>query len=161
QAGFRMVWPVYRNGAPTATVAQRRAALTGWIFAAFSMDGLLANVLGERATIALEVFDGGDVDVDQFTDAAPDRAGGESQVKLFSTAKRVEMGGYSWTVTARSLPNFTTPIAISKLRLVAGVGGAASVLLAIATWVAMRRRVELLRNAQQLGQARDQAEAAN
>ncbi len=131
-----------------ASVEQRRAALAGWIFAAFSMDGLLDNILGERANIALEVFDGGDVDVSQFTDSALDRVGGESSVKLFFAAKQVEMGGYSWTVTARSLPNFTTPIAISKLRLVAGVGGAASVLLAVATWVALRRRMELLRNAE-------------
>jgi signal transduction histidine kinase/CheY-like chemotaxis protein len=161
QAGFRMVWPVYRTGAPITTVEQRRAALLGWIFAAFSMDGLLDNILGERANIALEVYDGGDVDVDQFTDTAPDRVGGESSVKLFFAAKRVEMGGYSWTVTARSLPNFTTPIAISKLRLVAGAGATASVALAIAAWVAMRRRQELLRNALALGQARDHAEAAN
>jgi signal transduction histidine kinase/CheY-like chemotaxis protein len=161
QGGFRMVWPVYRAGAPVATVEQRRAALRGWIFAAFSMDGLLDNILGERANIALEVYDGGDVDSDQFTDTAPDRVGGESSVKLFFTTKRVEMGGYSWTVTARSLPNFTTPIAISKLRLVAGVGGVASVLLALGAWVAMRRRLETLRNAEELGQARDNAEAAN
>ena len=43
----------------------------------------------------------------------------------------------------------------------AGVGGVASVLLALGAWVAMRRRLETLRNAEELGQARDHAEAAN
>ena len=124
QDGFRMVLPVYRNGTSDKTLAQRRANLAGWIFASFSMDGLLENILGERANIALDVHDGGDALVDeQLIDTSSDRVGGESTVKLFYASKRVEVGGYAWTITARSLPNFTTPIAISKLQLIASVGG--------------------------------------
>ncbi len=161
QAGFRMVLPVYRNGKPHDTVEQRRAHLVGWIFAAFSMDGLLDNILGERANIALEVHDGGDAVDESLMDTRADRVGGESSVKLFYASKRVEVGGYAWTVTARSLPNFTTPIAISKLQLIASIGGIASVLLALTTWLIIRRRIRALRAAAELRAAKDHAEAAN
>ena len=162
QAGFRMYLPVYRAGAPHDSVEQRRAALAGWIFAAFSMDGLLDNILGERANIALEVFDGGDaLDDGALIDTSRDRVGGESSVRLFFASQRVEVGGYSWTVTARALPNFTTPIAISKLQLIATIGSLASVLLALFTWFIMRRRIRSLHNAQELRTAKENAESAN
>jgi hypothetical protein len=56
-----MVWPVYRNGAPLGTVEERRASIVGWIFAAFSMEGLLGGGAGERGALALEVFDGSEL----------------------------------------------------------------------------------------------------
>ena len=162
QAGFRMVLPVFRNGAPRTSLEERRANIAGWIFASFSMDGLLDNILGERANIALEVHDGGDaLDDEQLMDTSRDRVGGESLVKLFFASKRVEVGGYAWTVTARSLPNFTTPIAISKLQLIASIGGITSVLVALFTWFVMRRRIRSLRAAEELRMAKENAEAAN
>ncbi len=162
QAGFRMVLPVFGNGAPRASLEERRANIVGWIFASFSMDGLLDNILGERANIALEVHDGGDaLDDEQLMDTSRDRVGGESSVKLFFASKRVEVGGYAWTVTARSLPNFTTPIAISKLQLIASIGGIGSTLLALFTWFLMRRRIRSLRAAEELRIAKENAEAAN
>ncbi|MEP7157033.1 MAG: hybrid sensor histidine kinase/response regulator, partial [Betaproteobacteria bacterium] len=85
----------------------------------------------------------------------------ESSVKLFFASQRVEVGGYAWTVTARSLPNFTTPIAISKLQLIATIGGVSSVLLALSTWFIMRRRIRSLRAAEELRAAKEFAEAAN
>ena len=162
EAGFRMVLPVYRNGAPHGSVEQRRAALVGWAYAAFSMDGLLDNILGERPNIALEVFDGGEaLDDEPLADTQRDRVGGESALRLFFASRRVDIGGYAWTVTARSLPNFTTPIALSKLRLIADIGVAASVLAAFATWLLMRRRIRNLRHATELRAAKENAEAAN
>jgi len=161
QAGYRMYLPVYKNGRPQATLADRRANIVGWIYAAFSMDGLMDNILGERANIAVEVYDGASQDDDQLIDTYSDRVGGESAVKLFYATQQVEVGGYSWTLTARSLPNFTTAIAISKLQLVARLGAAASVMLALLTWVLLRRRMRALSAAENLRSAKEYAEAAS
>ncbi len=90
-----------------------------------------------------------------------DRVGGESSLRLFSAARRVEAGGHTWMVTAQALPNFATPIAISQLQLVTIVGGASSVALALFTWALMRRRLRSLRNREELQLAKDRAEAAN
>lgn len=162
QAGYRMYLPVYKNGKPHGTVAERRAHIAGWIYAAFSMDGLMDNILGERANITVEVYDGGgDGQGDQLIDTYSDRVGGESTVKLFYTTQQVEVGGYGWTLTARSLPNFTTAIAISKLQLVARLGVAASVMVALLTWVLLRRRMRALSVAENLRTAKEHAEAAS
>lgn len=162
QAGYRMYLPVYENGKPQANLAERRANIAGWIYAAFSMDGLMGNILGERASITIDVYDGGDErGSDQLFDTYSDRVGGESSVKLFYTSRQVEVGGYAWTITARSLPNFTSAIAISKLQLVARLGAAASVMLAVLTWLLLRRRLRAVAVAESLRTAKDHAEAAN
>ena len=74
QAGTLMYVPVYRNGAPTATLAERRAALIGWVYSPYRMGDLMAGILADwkeregrsvhlrvfdetRATKALELFD--------------------------------------------------------------------------------------------------------
>ncbi|WP_175541706.1 CHASE domain-containing protein [Polaromonas sp. YR568] len=161
QAGYRMYLPVYKNGKPQSTVAERRANIAGWIYAAFSMDGLMDNILGERANITVEVYDGAGQGDDQLIDTYSDRVGGESAVKLFYATQQVEVGGYGWTLTARSLPNFTTAIAISKLQLVARLGAAASVMLALLTWFVLRRRMRALSAAESLRTAKEHAEAAS
>jgi len=168
QPGFRMVWPVYRNGAPLGTVQERRENIVGWIFAAFSMEGLLGSTVGgERGSLALEVFDGSELQGEAASSASSservvvDRVGGESSLRLFSAARRVEAGGHTWMVTAQALPNFATPIAISQLQLVTIVGGVSSVALALFTWALMRRRLRSLRNREELQLAKDRAEAAN
>lgn len=161
QAGYRMYLPVYKNGRPKAAVAERRANIAGWIYAAFSMDGLMDNILGERANITVDVYDGAGQGDDQLIDTYSDRVGGESAVKLFYATQQVEVGGYSWTLTARSLPNFTTAIAISKLQLVARLGAAASVMAALLSWFLLRRRIRALSAAESLRSAKEHAEAAS
>lgn len=162
QTGYRMYLPVYKSGKPHATVEQRRANIDGWIYAAFSMGGLLDNILGERTNIAIEVYDGGAEDGDeQLFDTYSDRVGGESAVKLFYASRKVEVGGYTWTLTARSLPNFTNPIALSKLSLVARLGAGISLLLTWAVWYLLRRRIRVLRAAADLRAAKEDAEEAS
>ncbi|MEZ0309449.1 MAG: CHASE domain-containing protein [Ramlibacter sp.] len=163
QAGYRMYLPVYGGGKPPSTLEARRAAITGWIYAAFSMDGLMSNILGERPNIAVEVYDGGVVgDGDEQTqDSFSDRVGGESDVKLLFASQRLQVGGYSWTVTAQSLPNLANPAATSKLLLVAWTGAVASIAMALLTWALLRRRIRMLRADEQLRAAKEHAEAAS
>ncbi|MEI7673965.1 MAG: CHASE domain-containing protein, partial [Deltaproteobacteria bacterium] len=48
QAGVLMYVPVYRNGMPTETVEQRRAAIRGWVYSPYRMNDLLRGILGGR-----------------------------------------------------------------------------------------------------------------
>jgi signal transduction histidine kinase len=160
QPGYRMFLPVYGGANPPASVEERRRALSGWIYAAFSMDGLMNNILGERTNIAVEVYDGGVGEGDD-VEIVSDRVGGESSVKLLTASQKVQVGGYSWTLTAQSLPNFTTPIATSKLQLVARVGAVASILLALLSWALIRRRIRARIADEELRAAKEHAEAAS
>lgn len=62
QAGTLMYVPVYREGAKLDTVAQRRAALLGWVYSPYRMKDLMNGILSERDMdirpgTRLEIFD--------------------------------------------------------------------------------------------------------
>jgi len=48
-AGFQLFLPVYRDSLPTRTISQRRIALQGYVFGAFSMDELVRGTALEQA----------------------------------------------------------------------------------------------------------------
>ncbi|MEI8243174.1 MAG: CHASE domain-containing protein [bacterium] len=63
QVGTLMYVPVYHKGLPVATVAQRRAAIRGWVYSPYRMNDLLLGILGgpglKRARkLHLSIFDG-------------------------------------------------------------------------------------------------------
>ncbi len=59
--GMAMRLPVYRAGAPTSNVAERRAAYTGSVGIGFSLYTLIGSVLGDSPnnTFRLALYDGG------------------------------------------------------------------------------------------------------
>ena len=63
QAGTLMYVPVYRRGAPSDTVAQRRSALIGWSYSPYRMNDLMSGILGEWSKregkiVSLRIHDG-------------------------------------------------------------------------------------------------------
>ena len=62
QAGTLMYVPVYRKGMPVDTVAQRRAAIQGWVYSPYRMNDLMQGILrGEdwevEKHVRLQLFD--------------------------------------------------------------------------------------------------------
>ncbi len=82
QAGTLLYVPVYRNGAPTGTLEQRRAALLGWVYSPYHMNDLMIGILGDWESqagriIDLAIYDGREVSpagllFDSKPDSAPD-----------------------------------------------------------------------------------------
>jgi PAS domain S-box-containing protein len=67
QPGTLMYVPVYRMGAPHATVAERRAAILGWVYSPYRMGDLMDGMLGAGSDKHLEnldlcIFDGNSAD---------------------------------------------------------------------------------------------------
>lgn len=62
QTGVLMYVPVYRHGMPTTSVAQRRAALFGWVYSPYRMndlmEGTLKNAALHDAAVSFDIFDG-------------------------------------------------------------------------------------------------------
>jgi PAS domain S-box-containing protein len=57
--GLQLFVPVYRQGSPATTVAERRAALTAWVTVVFSADAFFRSVMrGREAFMDLQLFDG-------------------------------------------------------------------------------------------------------
>jgi PAS domain S-box-containing protein len=69
QAGTLIYVPVYRNGAPTDTVEQRRAALIGWSYSPYRMQDLMGGILANWADhitkrVHLQIYAGSEVQAD-------------------------------------------------------------------------------------------------
>jgi len=128
--GINVFGPVYRDGAPIATVAERRAALTGFATGAFQLSDLTA-----AATTALP----DEVDVqlveDGRTIVGPTLDRGEAAAAPFRIADR------TWLLVVRdpNRPGVSLPL------LIAGVGIALAALMAalVLIWSRNERMQEL------------------
>jgi diguanylate cyclase (GGDEF)-like protein len=133
--GFNVYRPVYREGAPTATVAQREAALIGFAGGAFRVGDLAAAANGsvpgpvdvQRHVAGTTVGDPGDLEE---TARAPIRIADRTLLLVLSDPNR---------------PGNTLPVAIG------GVGISLAILLAalIVVWTRNERFQELRREARQ------------
>jgi CHASE1-domain containing sensor protein len=99
---FVLFVPVYRDGAPTGTVAQRRAAFLGWASGPFRANDFLAETLpGARSQLGVEVFDQSAVDANRIA-SFPEgfRAGGPDL-----RTSTVDLAGRHWVVRTAPLPD--------------------------------------------------------
>lgn len=100
QAGFLMYAPVYRTGAPVTTVAERRAALTGWVYSPYRMKDMVAATFrgwrpGFGRSLFLTVYDGDTVapDARMFDNTPP---GVEALPGMVQQQRLLEFRGRHW-----------------------------------------------------------------
>ncbi|WP_295405515.1 CHASE domain-containing protein, partial [uncultured Thiocystis sp.] len=100
QAGTLLYVPVYRNGAPTDTLEQRRAALLGWAYSPYRMHDLMIGILGDGEshagkTLDLTIYDGLDVSpAGLLFDSQPDRA--SAMHSPFYQQRTLDLHGRTW-----------------------------------------------------------------
>ncbi len=162
QSGALMYLPVYRAGAPAATVEERRAALAGWVYAPFRMDDLMRGLGGPHASdLDVEIHDG--APRGEATLLYRSSAGPASHVPRLTASARIVPGGRTWTVTMRSSAAFEESLDTTRPRLVALTGISLSVLLGLVVWLlaSSRRRALMLARAmtEELRQSHDQVAA--
>ena len=108
QAGFLIYAPVYRNGARTDTVEERRATLIGFVYSPFRAGDLLTNILtaNEYQGTDFQVFDGSTADVANLlydSTARPDAADNASRFAAITT---IEIADRPWTLRFKTNRNF-------------------------------------------------------
>jgi PAS domain S-box-containing protein len=141
QSGFVMYIPVYRRGMPAATLAERRAAILGWVGAPFRMDDLMAGLEGERVgEVTLSIYDGAEaVEAKRLFDgreiARAARREPQGFVPQYATLQHLTVAGQPWSLDIRSSPQFEGRIDTSKPRLIVLIGGGASILIALLVWI--------------------------
>lgn len=154
QPGCLMYLPIYANNRPIGTVAERRAALVGFVGSPFRMRDLMMGILGGGLPdLDLEVYDGrrtsneallydGDMSLSGTRASRP--------ASLFSRTGVVEVAGRAWTVVSGTRPDFEMSIDQSKPLLVLAGGLALSLLLFVIARFLTRSRLVALRLAQQM-----------
>ena len=102
--GFLLLYPVYRDGMPTTTVAERRAALRGWIYAPFVANNLFNDLNGDSGrTPSLTIYDG----TEEKADALIYSDGTErSAAPTYSVRKQLKVMQQQWLVVWESAPAF-------------------------------------------------------
>jgi len=126
RAGVLMYEPVYRSGAEVNTVAQRRAALIGWVNSPYRLQDLMGGILGnwesrEGKTVNLRIFDG--------LEAMPAKLLFENQPKiipysnsLFRQQRVVSFHGQRWLLKfERRMEAVSINYALAWSTLVSGI----------------------------------------
>jgi len=105
QAGVLMYVPVYRHGVPLETLAQRRAAILGWVYSPYRMTDLMRGTLwhwdrGQNdRQILLQVYDG-DMSTADTLLYDSEGATGKSPASTARVARLipVDFAGHRWTL---------------------------------------------------------------
>jgi len=104
QAGTLMYVPVYRNGMPVETPAQRQAALLGWVYSPYRMNDLMSGILGGwdaklGESIHLEIYDGEQVSPEALLyNSLPAEAEDLGLTEDIARLEPLEFGGRRWTL---------------------------------------------------------------
>ncbi|MEI8078512.1 MAG: CHASE domain-containing protein, partial [bacterium] len=130
QAGILMYAPVYRMGAAHATVAERRAAIVGWVYSPYRMNDLMEGILDQgrlvnRKQLHLQIHDG--------AAAAPtallyDSGQAESQTH-WTRQVSVDSSGRQWLLTIEK-PGVAASSGYGDVWMTLGAGGCICLLLA-------------------------------
>ena len=159
EPGFAIRLPVYRNGLPHATPAERRRALLGFISAAFDIKELMEGVFGRDTPrdFDFEIFDGG---VEKMADPSPfltrDRLlydndqtfdlDLQSNHSRYSRIASSEIAGRQWYMHFSSRSQFKSGLEEGLPSFILLSGVAFSLLFSYITWsatTARRRAVDL------------------
>ncbi|BBI99739.1 hypothetical protein FGKAn22_14320 [Ferrigenium kumadai] len=142
QPGFLMYLPVYRNGLPHETLAQRQENLVGWVYAPFRVHDLMNGILGKHFgeignTLAFDIYDGDQpspaslmYDFSKETGISPGL-----HEPVFRSVKYIDAGGHQWTVAVRSLPDFETSLESEEAQFIVISGIAGSLLTSFIVWL--------------------------
>lgn len=104
-SAFLVVLPVYRKGLAHATLAQRRAAIRGYVYAPFRLGDVFSGLGAEPGgDLSVEVYDGTVADPRGRMYLGTEDAG--ARRVLLRTEQGISIGGRRWTVVVGALPAF-------------------------------------------------------
>jgi PAS domain S-box-containing protein len=158
QSGALMYLPVYRAGALTGTVEQRRKAILGWVYAPFRMNDLMQGLGGAHSTdLDVEIHDGEPVNEAGLLYRSPNT--GQHGAQLRASAQ-IMPGGRTWTITMRSSAALENSTDTTRPQLVAITGIGLSFLISLVVYLLASERRRALQLAQamtlELRQSHDQ-----
>ncbi|KQV32985.1 diguanylate cyclase [Massilia sp. Root335] len=168
QSGFLMYVPVYgigtaRTGPTPDTVAARRAAIVGWVYAPFRMNDLMRGLGGEHAgDLQIEIYDGMAPTAAALLYRSPGASPpGHRPMLRYQTT--VDSAGRPWTVVVHSGPGFEASLEHRATLAIALTGIGLGLLLALVVWLLASERRRALQLAQgmtvELRASRDRIDA--
>ncbi|MDM8161562.1 PAS domain S-box protein [Labilibaculum sp. K2S] len=129
QAGNLMYVPVYRKGAVTNTVEQRRSAIIGWVYSPYRMTDLMLGILKDwelndnKKLFSLNIFDGKICSAKSLLfNSLKDEKQEDLKNIRFSLKVPIEFNGHQWTlVFVQKKENFIVEYIASWLVFIGGL----------------------------------------
>ena len=168
--GFVVYLPVYQEGEPRGTVAERRRALRGFVVGTFKADELFAHTFGRTFHPAID-FEVYDTENEASSSLLYDNngvkdAGEKGDAALFYAERRLRVigthsGTREWTLYFATLPAFERGARSNLPTFVLVSGMIVSLLLFGITWMLTRSRTQAFRASADLKEANLELEQAN
>ncbi|MBL8539555.1 MAG: CHASE domain-containing protein [Betaproteobacteria bacterium] len=134
QGAILLFVPVFKPSANVTTVSRRQAAVTGYVYTLFRINGLMHRIVGEVSDIRLRVFDGAPGRItDVLFDSKP-AATLRSGPSEFVATLGLPLPGREWTLEVQSLPVMDATIDRHTPWIVAVEGGIISALAIAIIW---------------------------
>jgi len=168
--GFVVYLPVYQDGEPKDTVAERRRALRGFVVGTFKAEELFAHTFGRtfHPAVDFEVYDGEDAASSSllYDNNGVRNAGEKGNATLFSKVRRIKVadtrsGTREWALYFATLPAFERGVKSNLPAFVLVSGVTVSLLLFGITWMLARSRTQAFRASADLKEANRELEQAN
>jgi diguanylate cyclase (GGDEF)-like protein len=135
QYSFLMFLPLYGKGLPHDTMAQRRAAVVGWVVAPFRVGDLMASLYGERALqTAFRVYDGVNLGPQTLMFDAVRGGQNAADPAVVVATEYMEIGGRTWTLQIQHIPGLDDKANPDRLQFILVTGVSLSLLLTLLTW---------------------------
>ena len=145
QPAFIMYLPIYARGQPRETIAERRANLVGWVFAAFRMNDLMASLYGAKVPgISVEIHDGTEPNPDAllYRSSQIEQA---AHSAVLNAEEYLVIAGHNWTLAMHADEEFKSHFNNDAAPLIAGTGVILSLLLAVLAWLLSSGRAHALK----------------
>jgi diguanylate cyclase (GGDEF)-like protein/PAS domain S-box-containing protein len=151
QPGFLTYLPVYHNAMPVGTIAERRAALLGFVYSPFRAVDLMQRVFKEGGhEIDIEIFDGAPL---------PDNLlyAPKAQVRSaqYTTDRQLHIAGRLWTARFYSSSDFEAGVANGLPLLILSAGTLFSLLFFSVLFMNTLHRRQMAETAATLERSRD------
>ena len=167
QVGTLMFVPVYRQGQPIATSAERRVALLGWVLSPYRMNDLIQGILrGEdlldSRQVRLTLFDGDQTGTETLlydSQSLPPETLEFGASSPLVARVPVEFHGHRWTLLVSRPGSLLSTLFDSRVWAVAGIGAVISILMAALWWALVESRRRAVQLSDELA-ARQRAEQA-
>ncbi|MGE4419344.1 MAG: CHASE domain-containing protein [Sulfurimonas sp.] len=126
QAGMLMYLPLYKKGAKTQSVDERRKALVGFVYSPFRMNDLMDKIVLKSSILNFEIYDGEDISEEHllYMSFKPN-----SYKSKFKTEKTVELNNITWHIRFSSTKEFDNSVDVIYPLLMTSAGLAVQFLL--------------------------------
>ena len=138
--GFIMYLPIFAKDLPRDSVTQRRANLTGWVYAAFHMSDFMASLYGKQADgLAFAIYDDASPSAAALMYRNKDSTGG-----AMSANEYMVVAGHAWTLRMVTQDEFETRFGRNIALIVAVTGIGLSLSMALLAWFMINGRARAL-----------------